>query len=127
MSRPRWRGSSHQRGRAAEDAATRWLERRGYRIVERNVRTAAGEIDLVAVDGETLCFIEVKARQGDRYGRAVGSLGLRQQGRLARAAALFLAGHDWDGPCRFDVVGLERGPQGWSFELVADAFEAPPG
>ena len=97
----------------------------------RNVRTPAGEIDAVAIDGEapegeTLCFIEIKARFGTRFGAAVAAVGYRKQARLARAAQWYLALRSrWQGPCRFDVLGLEARQGAWRYDLVRDAFEDP--
>lgn len=114
------------RGRVGEDEAVAWLERHGYRIVERNVTNKAGEIDVVARDGETLCFIEVKARQTDRFGPAIEGVTPAKQRRLVRTASLYLAlaGLD-DVACRFDVLGLDADPDGsWRFTLIRDAFQA---
>lgn len=110
------------RGGLGEEDAARWLARQGYRIVARNVRTKAGEIDLVAVEGDTLCFVEVKARGGARFGPAIGAVNPRKQRRLARAASLYLVRNPWDGPCRFDVLGLDPAPDGWEYTLIRDAF-----
>ncbi|MGH9464094.1 MAG: YraN family protein [Thermoanaerobaculia bacterium] len=115
--------STHARGVAAEAAAADWLVGRGYEILERNFDTPAGEIDLVARDGETLCFIEVKARAVPDCGSPLEAVDDRRRRRLGRAASLYLVHHEWSGPCRFDVVGMSPGPRGWSFELVQDAFE----
>jgi putative endonuclease len=113
------------RGRAGEDAACAFLAAAGYRILERNVSTAAGEIDIVAADGETLCFVEVKARADAEHGPAVAFVGPAKQRRLARCCALYLAIRDVRGhPIRFDVVGLEREDGDWRCELVRGAFEA---
>jgi putative endonuclease len=113
------------RGRAGEEAACRFLVASGYEILERNVTTDAGEIDVVAVDGDILCFVEVKARADDEHGPAVAFVGPRKQRRLARSAALYLAGR---GPrsraVRFDVIGLERDEGGWRYELIRGAFES---
>ncbi|MCB1057837.1 MAG: YraN family protein, partial [Acidobacteria bacterium] len=95
------------RGASAEADARRWLERHGYVVVVANAVTKAGEIDLVALDGDTLCFVEVKARAGLAFGPAIAAVDARKQHRLARAAALWLAHHPHDGPCRFDVLGLD--------------------
>jgi putative endonuclease len=114
--------STHARGAAAEGAAATWLAEQGYTILERNFDTSAGEIDLVARDGETLCFIEVKARAVPDCGSPLEAVDERRQRRLGRAAALYLVRHGWPGPCRFDVVGMECGAGGWSFQLVQDAF-----
>lgn len=110
------------RGRAGEDLAARWLDRQGYRLVARNAVTRAGEIDVVALDGEVLCFVEVKARSTASYGPAVAAVTPAKQRRLMRAAALWLARHPHDGPCRFDVLGMDLGDDGWLFTLVRDAF-----
>lgn len=115
---------SRARGAAAEEAAERYLRGQGYVIVERNLVTHLGEIDIVALDGETLCFVEVKARATGEFGPALAAVGARKRGRLARAAALFLARNRSQRACRFDVLGLDRGADGaWSFSLVRDAFQ----
>ncbi len=117
---------THARGAAGEAAAEEFLKLSGYRIVARNVRTKVGELDLVALDGETLCFIEIKARATAEFGRAIEAVGPQKQRRLAKAALLFLAQNRSQRPCRFDVLGLDRGRDGaWSFTLVKNAFDAP--
>ena len=110
------------RGRVAEDVAAAWLEAHGYRILERNHRNAAGEIDLVAEDGDTLCFVEVKARSETLFGPAVAAVGPRKRHRIARAAALYLALRRVERPCRFDVLAMEASDGGWRFTLIKDAF-----
>jgi putative endonuclease len=116
------------RGKAGEDDAVRWLEAQGYEIVARNVVNHGGEIDVVAREGGTLCFVEVKARAGDRHGLAVEAVGFSKQRRLSRAAALYLTARGWHGrPCRFDVLGLDRGDGGWRYTLVRNAFPYNPG
>lgn len=111
------------RGAAAEEAAERFLVGRGYRIVERNLVTRVGEIDLIALDGETLCFIEVKARASAEFGPAIGAVGRRKQEKIVRAASMFLARNRSQRPCRFDVAGLDRRADGgWDVTLVRDAF-----
>ena len=112
------------RGRLGEDVGVAWLEGRGYRITARNVASHAGELDVVARDGDTLCFVEIKARASRHYGAAVESITARKQRRIARAAALYLARHPHDGPCRFDVLGLDLDDEGWRYTLVKDAFAA---
>ncbi len=117
---------THARGAAGEAAAEDFLRLSGYRVVARNVRTKVGELDLVALDGETLCFIEIKTRATAEYGRAIEAVGPQKQRRLAKAALLFLARNRSARPCRFDVLGLDRGRDGaWSFTLVKNAFDAP--
>ena len=117
-------GHTAGRGRVGQAAAERYLERAGYRIVGRNWRSKAGEIDIVAFDGPTLCFVEVKARYHGGYGPAIAAVDRRKQRRIAAAASLLLAHSGHRGPCRFDVVGLDRAESGWDVTLVRDAFEA---
>jgi putative endonuclease len=111
------------RGNSAEESAAAWLADHGYVVVERNVRTAAGEIDVVAREGDTLCFIEVKARAGIQYGLAIEAVDRRKQRRIARSASLYLAFKPYPGPCRFDVLGLDPAPNGWEYTLIRNAFE----
>jgi putative endonuclease len=124
----RFQDQPHNRGRGkvGEDDAVRWLERQGYQVVERNVVNHGGEIDLVARDGETLCFVEIKARASGAFGPAIAAVDARKQRRVSRAAALYLAVKSpGDMPCRFDVIGLDRSDRsldGWRYTLVRDAF-----
>ncbi len=112
------------RGRVAQRAAEDHLARAGYRIVGRNWTSKAGEIDLIAFDGPILCFVEVKARSSRRYGPAIAAVDRRKQRRIARAASLLLSLSGHRGPCRFDVLGLDRQEGGWQVTLIRGAFEA---
>ena len=113
------------RGRLAEDAASAWLAEAGYRLVERNHRNDGGEIDVVAWEGETLCFVEVKARAATLHGPAVAAVDWKKCRRVARAAAMYLALRGLsEPPCRFDVLAVEGGPDGWHFTLFRGAFAA---
>jgi putative endonuclease len=115
------------RGKVGEDAAVRWLEGQGYRIAQRNVVNHAGELDVVAWDGETLCFLEIKARSSGAYGPAIAAVDARKQRRISRAAALYIAVKGLhNAPCRFDVLGLDWEGQGWRYTLVRNAFPYSP-
>ena len=97
--------AAEKRGRRSEALAALLLRLKGYRILGRRVRTHAGEIDLVAhAPSGLVCFIEVKARADEAS--AADALGQRQQGRIARAAALYLASRPELARkgARFDVV-----------------------
>lgn len=83
-----------------------------------------GEIDLIAREGDILCFIEIKARATAAYGPAVTAITQRQQSRVARAASLYIQQSDWSGACRFDALGLDWTGESWAFTLLRDAFEA---
>ena len=97
-------------GKSGEDIAAEELERRGYAILARRYRTARGEIDIVAVDGDTLVFVEVKVRETEECGTAAEAVTPDKQRRLGRMAVDFLARQDIpDRPCRFDVVAIEAG------------------
>lgn len=114
-------------GQAAESAAERYLRRKGYRIVARNARTPSGELDLVARIGQTLVFVEVKARGSSAYGGAAGAVDGRKQARLIKQAAQYLARHRLrDQPCRFDVILCGRdGGVPAVVEHIEQAFEVP--
>jgi len=126
----RFREQPHARarGKAGEDDAVRWLEGQGFQILARNSVNHGGEIDVVAQEGETLCFVEIKARDGDRYGPAIAAVGFAKQRRLSRAAILYLSARGWHGrSCRFDVLGLDREGGGWRYTLIRNAFPYNPG
>jgi putative endonuclease len=120
------RQAAEQRGRAAETAAVWRLRLAGWRILARRWRSAAGEIDIVARRRGVVAFVEVKARAGRED--ALLAVTPRQQRRIARAAALFLAsgrgmgGRAGAGQPRFDLV-LVR-PWRWP-EHVPAAFDVP--
>jgi putative endonuclease len=105
-------------GRTAEELVAGRLERSGWRIVARNARLPSGELDLVALDGSTLVFVEVKgARVGTTVGpeRPAHAVGRRKQLKLRRLAREWLA--EGRGPSgvsgyRFDVVGVSFGQDG---------------
>ena len=107
-------------GGAAEDRAARLLVRAGLAIVARNYRTRLGEIDLVARDGDTLVFVEVRLRGGGRYGGALASITPRKRRRIVAAARQFLMGLATVPPCRFDVIAVESGEPQW----IRGAFDA---
>jgi len=113
------------RGLEAERVGVAWLEARGYRPVVRNESSRYGELDLIAFDGDTLCFIEIKARSSDRFGSALEAVTLDKQARIARAARAYLMRNRYEGPCRFDVLAMDAEDGGWRFQLVQNAFELP--
>jgi putative endonuclease len=112
-------------GKAGEDLACRELRRRGYTVLARRYRTRVGEIDIVARDGETVVFVEVKARTTSRFGAPQEAVTWRKRARLRALAADYLSRHNLtDSPCRFEVVavtiGAGRRPH---LEVVPAAFE----
>jgi putative endonuclease len=106
-------------GRRAEDLVAARLQRGGWRLVERNARTRTGELDLIALDGATLVFVEVKAgRAGSEHGPVspAHSVGPRKRARIRRLAREWLAAGRGRGlgvrGYRFDVVGVSFGRDG---------------
>jgi len=96
-------------GKTGEDLAVAELERRGYAIVARRWRSRAGEIDIIARDGETLVFVEVKAREDHDFGDAAASVTMRKRRTIVRLAKAYVVEQRWiDRPCRFDVVTIHR-------------------
>lgn len=113
-------------GKDGESRAEEYLRRRGYRILQRNLKSSSGELDLIAEDGGVLVFIEVKARQTEVCGGARYAVDAKKQARIVRQAAYYLARHRIrDRACRFDVVLVsgEESRDG-SIELIQDAFQA---
>jgi len=98
---------ARRRGEEAEELAARFLAGRGLVIVARNYRTRLGEIDLVARDGETLVFVEVRARLWRAFGGAAGSIDVAKQRRIVAAARHFLGRLGSEPPCRFDVLTIQ--------------------
>lgn len=110
------------RGREAQQAAEAYLVRQGYRVLDRNVRYRDGELDLVALEGSEVVFVEVRARRsGSRFDPA--SLGTAKRAALCRAAARWVRDR-WAGahPCRFDLVALRARRDGWAIEHIRGAF-----
>ena len=116
-------------GQEGEAEAERYLRRKGYRIVARNVRSSLGELDLVAEDGQTLVFIEVKARRSGEFGGAIHAVHRQKQQKLARLASQFLAQRHWmERSCRFDVVLLQATDSSeLRVEHIQNAFDVPSG
>ncbi|QDU58078.1 YraN family protein [Aeoliella mucimassa] len=94
-------------GIRGERYAARWLRRQGYKIVAGGRRSRFGEIDLIAVQGETLVFVEVKTRRQGTLADALSAVDQQKQQRIARTATAFLKQHHLlEYPARFDVIAL---------------------
>ena len=107
-------------GGAAEDRAERFLAEQGLAIVARNYRTRLGEIDLVAREGATLVFVEVRLRSDDRFGGAAASITPAKRRRIVAAARQFLMRLPRTPACRFDVIALGGERPEW----IRGAFDA---
>jgi len=112
-------------GKAGEDLAVDELERRGYAILARRYRTRHGEIDIVARDGETIVFIEVKAKESGDFGRAAHAVTAEKQRRVISMAVDYLARHRLHrSPCRFDVVAIDGSDEAAVLTYYRGAFNA---
>jgi putative endonuclease len=95
------------KGRQGEDAAAAFLLRAGYRILARNVRLPGGEIDIIALDGATLVFLEVKRRDSTSFGSALCAVDRRKRRRLRALAADYAQIVAPQARIRFDIVSID--------------------
>ena len=117
------RPAGSHRGDCGEDRACDYLRRRGLKILARNYRCRAGEIDVVAEDRGTVVFVEVKERRGESHGSAVEAVTAAKRRKVVRAARAYAVAHGLsDSPLRFDVVAIDWGPKGPRVRHDAGAF-----
>src|SRR5260221_11407308 len=110
-------------GPRGERAAEKYLRRSGYRIVKRNFRAAGAEIDIVAMDGETLVFVEVKTRRTRDAGAPEEAVDERKQKQIRRAAEMFATRYRADDVAmRFDVIAVDASGDRLEIELLRNAF-----
>jgi putative endonuclease len=114
-------------GRRSEILAVDYIRSLGFRIVTSGYRSKGGEVDVIAWDGDTLVFVEVKARQNDEPPE--DSVGLNKQRRIIRAAENYIARHRLhETPYRFDILAVTTLPAAKpQFRLLRDAFRSPSG
>ena len=110
-----------QLGSTYEEIAAKYLERNGYRILERNFRCRIGEIDLIAMDGNVLVFVEVKYRKNGNFGNPAEAVTPAKQRTICRVAGYYRMVKKIPEylPCRFDVVAI----LGEKIEVIRHAFE----
>lgn len=115
-----------QLGRAGERLAEAHLVAAGHEILFRNWRCPAGEVDLVARDGDTLALVEVRTRSSRRYGTPEESITPAKGATLLNCGRYLVAELEWDGPWRIDVVAVEtaRGGEPGRITVVQHAVEA---
>lgn len=119
-----FRDPRHRLGAAGESLAEQALGRAGFRVLERRFRTREGEVDIVALDGDVVVFVEVKTRSAGAIAFPGEFVTPGKQRRLARAALAWLAGRGWlERRCRFDVVEVVfRGARCAQVRHLRDAF-----
>jgi putative endonuclease len=116
--------SNIQLGKAGEVAAAGFLEKNGYKVLHKNYKSKLGEIDIVALDKETVCFIEVKTRTSNAFGFPYEAVSRFKQRQIAKAALVYLKTkcllHK---KARFDVVSILYAGNTPNIKLVKNAFE----
>jgi len=112
--------STREQGMLAEEAAAEHLRTLGYRVLDRNFRTRLGEIDIVAQDGETVVFVEVRSRADAAFGSPQETVGFVKRRRIIKAAAFYAQSRRLDCPMRFDVIAIVAG----RLEHIPGAFSA---
>lgn len=109
-------------GKTGEDLVCQYIIRNGMQLLKRNYRAGKGEIDLIAMEGDTVVFIEVKTRSGLNYGTAAEAVGYRKQQVLIRTAQYFIAQHGfYETNIRFDVAEVYPS-EGNRLNYIANAF-----
>lgn len=96
-------------GMKGEIKAAKYLKRKGYEIVAKNVREKFGEIDIVAKDGDTYVFVEVKTRSGSEFGKGYEAVDSVKQSKIVKCARLYCQKHSINALCRFDVISIDSG------------------
>jgi putative endonuclease len=112
-------------GKLGEELACRELERRGYAILARRYRQRMGEIDIIARDGRTLVFVEVKARDGRLFGEAADAVTWWKRRRIVQVALDYVTRRRLERqPCRFDVVSIHFDTGEPVVQVFQNAFDA---
>jgi putative endonuclease len=114
-------------GRIGEVEAASFLKRNGYKVIGRNYKSKFGEIDIIAYDQDTLCFVEVKTRNTCRFGLPQEAVSISKQQQISKAALAYLKEHKLlDRRARFDVISVNYQGDYPSLSLLKDAFNLSP-
>ena len=108
-------------GRVGEQKAAEYLEKKGYKVIEKNYKTHVGEIDLIVKDGETIVFVEVKTRSSENFGSPADAVDYKKREKYYKVATEYLLRKQKDGAdCRFDVIEILNG----EINHIIDAFSS---
>jgi len=111
-------------GRQGETLALKKIKSIGYECIASNYRCPLGEVDLIAKDGDTIVFIEIKTRKGRSLGYAKEAIHARKRRQISKVALAFLKNNGLLGnKARFDVIAIQMGEGGAEIELVKNAFD----
>jgi len=111
-------------GIKGENLAVVFLKKKGYRIIARNYKTPIGEVDIIAQDGDTLVFAEVKTRTDELFGWPFEAVNKKKRHKMKNVALLYMKRIGGNFPVRFDVISIfyrENGEK--EIEHIMDAFE----
>ncbi len=110
-------------GKEGEELAVSFCRKKGYKVLEKNYKTAFGEIDIIARDGEIIVFIEVKTRADDTFGYPFEAVDARKREKIRRVALCFMKKFRREVPARFDVLSISFEDGNKRVEHIIDAFE----
>jgi len=110
-------------GKMGEDLAVALCREKGLTVIGQNFRTPFGEIDIIAKDGSTIVFIEVKARTGDAYGAPFEAVTRRKREKITKVALSYLKRFRKEVPARFDVISITMKGGNPDLAYIQDAFE----
>lgn len=111
-------------GNSGEALAVTYLKKLGIRIIETNYRSRFGEIDIIGLDGDSVCFVEVKTRRSLTFGEGYESVFGSKEQRIMKTAMLYLADKRWaDREFRFDVISIFLSDLSPKIEYLKGAFE----
>ena len=111
-------------GKKSESIAAIYLKKNGYKILEQNYRTKFGEIDIIAKDKDTLVFVEVKARNSNRFGNPKWAVTSKKQKKISMLALFYIKSTKQKNvKARFDVVAITSTKDKPSIEIIKNAFE----
>ena len=116
-------------GRLGESLAAEFLVRQRYVIIERNYRKPYGEVDIIAQDGDTVVFVEVKTRKSLGFGSATEAVDVRKQRHISRIAQEYMQSRSLFGsPARFDVIAvqLDSDNRPAAIDHIKNAFDCAP-
>ena len=119
-----FKASTREKGYLGEDLAIQYLSDIGYTIITKNFTFGKiGEIDIIARDGKTLCFIEVKARANEAYGSVYETVPAWKQNKIRRTAEGYLYVNKISNvECRFDFIGIDYSFKPPMVDLIKNAF-----
>ncbi len=110
-------------GKSGEDRAVNFLQQKGFSVIKKNYRTPDGEIDIIAQDGDTIVFVEVKSRRSLSYGAPEAAVDSMKKNQIKKIANQFISHYQlFDRDCRFDIVALYYEGQAVQIKYIPNAF-----